>query len=409
MNSNRNIVLIIGGGIAAYRALELIRLLKKQGARVIPVLTQGAQQFITPLSAAALAGEAAHADLFSLTEEMEMGHIRTARLADLVIIAPATANLMARAAHGLADDLATTILLATDAPLLFAPAMNPHMWAHPATQANVEILRQRGAHFIGPDAGEVACGEEGEGRMATPEAIAEQAWRLLEETATVAADEAALLRGRHVLITAGPTHEPIDPVRVLANRSSGRTGFALAEAARALGADVTLISGPVALPDPPGVRTIRVQTAREMLDAVRNALPADMAIFTAAVADWRVKDASPRKLKKGDNGPPLLALEENPDILATIAALPEGERPALVVGFAAETESVADNARAKLKRKRADVIVANDVSPETGILGGAETELLVITPSGETTLPRQPKPAAARALLRHLGHMLNGN
>ncbi len=391
------VVLIITGGIAAYRALELIRLLRKEGFRVRPVLTKGARAFITPLSAAALAGEKAHAELFSLTDETEMGHIRLAREADAVVVAPATADFMAKAAHGLADDLASTLLLATTAPVLMAPAMNPRMWTHPATRRNTAQLRADGVEIIGPESGEVACGEEGEGRMAEPAEI------LARVLALIQGRSAELpLSGKRVLITAGPTHEPIDPVRVLANRSSGRMGYALAEAAREKGAEVVLVSGPVALSAPAGVDVRRVETAEEMLRAVRQALaeaPVDIGIFTAAVADWRVKNASASKIKKGPEGPPVLELEENPDILATIAQARAG-RPKLVVGFAAETENIARNARAKLKRKGADIIVANDVSEKTGILGGDETELLVISRTGEETrLPRQSKRAAARALL----------
>ncbi len=401
----KSVLLIITGGIAAYRALELIRLLRKEGARVRPVLTRGGQAFVTPLSAAALAGEKAHTELFSLTDEMEMGHIRLAREADVVVVAPATADFIARAAHGLADDLASTLLLATSAPVLMAPAMNPHMWAHPATRRNVSRLRADGVRFIGPESGPVACGEEGDGRMAEPADIVAMVREMLDApiSSQVVAD--GPLAGKRVLITAGPTHEPIDPVRVLANRSSGRMGHALAEAARDMGADVVLVTGPVTLADPEGVDVRRVETASEMLRAVREALaeaPVEMGIFTAAVADWRVRNASRAKLKKSASGPPVLELEENPDILASVARAAEN-RPALVVGFAAETENMAENARAKLERKGADVIVANDVSEETGILGGDETELLVIFSDGtERHLPRQTKGEAARALLRLL-------
>ena len=396
------ILLIISGGIAAYKALELIRLLKKRGHAVRPVLTKGAQAFITPLATASLAGEKAHTELFSLTDEVEMGHIALARWPDMVVAAPATADLLAKAAHGLAPDLATTILLATTAPVLFAPAMNPRMWEHPATQRNVAQLRADGACFIGPASGEMACGEEGEGRMAEPEDIVARIEEMLAGHGTAEIERP--LAGRHVLITAGPTVEPIDPVRVLANRSSGRMGYALAEAARDLGAEVTLISGPVNLAAPEGMRLVPVQTAREMLEGVRAALPADMAIFAAAVADWRVKNVANTKLKKGEGGPPVLELEENPDILATIAR--SSKRPPLVVGFAAETENVLENARAKLRRKGADAIIANDVSPATGILGGAETELHIVLPDGHDHLPRQPKRQAARALMHRLAALL---
>ena len=420
-NTHKTVLLIITGGIAAYRALELIRLLRKAGHCVHPVLTKGAQAFITPLSAAALAGEKAHTELFSLTEETEMGHIRLARAADVVVVAPATADFIARAAHGLADDLATTLLLAASAPVLMAPAMNPHMWRHPATRRNVAQLKADGVHVIGPATGAVACGEEGEGRMAEPADILARLRELLAAPGDAIQESSSEkspagepvadrpLAGRRVLITAGPTHEPIDPVRVLANRSSGRMGYALAEAARELGADVVLISGPVALAPPAGVNVRRVETAREMLHAVEAALaekPVDLAVFAAAVADWRVKNKSAAKMKKGGDGPPLLELEENPDILAMVARTRKN-RPKLVVGFAAETENVLENARAKLRRKGADVMVANDVSPDSGILGGEETELVVITADGEEHhLPRQPKPAAARALLRLLAQRL---
>ena len=393
---------IITGGIAAFRALEVIRLLKKRGHDVRPVLTRAAQQFITPLSATALSGQRARTDLFDADDEAGMDHIALARWADVVLVAPASADFMARAAHGLADDLATTLLLATTAPVLMAPAMNPRMWEHPATRRNLRQLLADGVHVIGPEAGEVACGEEGVGRMAEPEAIVARVEELL---AALPATAERPLAGRHVLITSGPTLEPIDPVRVIANRSSGRMGHALAEAARDLGARVTLVSGPTCLPPPAGVEVIRVETAQQMLEAVERALPADMAIFAAAVADWRVAGAATAKIKKGKNGAPTLRLVENPDILATIAR--HEKRPALVVGFAAETENLLENARAKLKRKGADVIVANDVAPDSGILGGEETELHLVWPDKVEHLPRQPKRAAARAVLARLAAALN--
>ncbi len=392
------VVLIISGGIAAYRALELIRLLKKRGVRVVPVLTRAAQEFVTPLSAAALAGEKVHGELFSLTDEVEMGHIRLARMADVVVVAPASADVMAKAAHGLADDLATTILLATRAPVLMAPAMNPAMWEHEATRANARRLKERGVRLVGPEEGEVACGEEGAGRMSAPEDIAAAIGQML-------APRERLLRGRRVLITSGPTREPLDPVRHIANLSSGRMGHALAEVARELGADVVLVSGPVCLPPPAGVEVRRVETAREMLEAVESALPMDMAVFAAAVADWRPVQARRQKMKKGTGEEVVLRLVRNPDILATIARR-EQDRPALVAGFAAETEDVIAHARDKLRRKGADVIIANDVSPDSGILGGEETELFVITARGEEHLPRQSKRRAAGEIMRRLARML---
>ena len=395
------IVHIVTGGVAAARALEVTRLLKKQGHEVHPVLTRAACEFITPLLATALAGNRARVALFDPEDEAGMDHIVLARQADVVLVAPASADFMARAANGLANDLATTLLLATSAAVLMAPAMNPRMWAHPATRRNVERLAADGVRFIGPEAGEVACGEEGIGRMAAPEAIA----ACVEELLAGSADAAGRpLAGRRVLITGGPTLEPIDPVRVIANRSSGRMGQALAEAARDLGAEVTLVSGPTCLPPPAGVAVVAVETAREMLAAVERALPADMAIFAAAVADWRVDGAAESKIKKGAHGPPTLRLVENPDILATIAR--HEKRPALVAGFAAETDEVLENARAKLKRKGADVIIANDVSPDSGILGGEETELHLVWPESEEHLPRQSKPAAAQAVLHRLATVL---
>ncbi len=393
---NRRVLLIIGGGIAAYKALELIRIFRRRGVSVTPLLTKGAEHFITPLSAAALAGEKAHDALFSLTDEVEMGHIELSRAADLIVVAPATADLMARAAAGLADDLATTVLLATDAPVLMAPAMNVRMWQHAATQANLATLKARGVHFVGPDVGDMACGETGPGRMAEPQAIAATALEIMAAAASPAGTDRPLA-GARVLITSGPTREPIDPVRYIANRSSGRQGHALAEAARDLGAQVVLVSGPVAIPAPHGVEVISVETAREMLKAVRAALPADIAVFAAAVADWRVRQASPAKLKKGAT-PPHLELEKNPDILATIARLQQG-RPAIVAGFAAETDDLLANAERKLREKGADFIIANDVSPESGTFGGSHNQVHILSPQGIDAIPRMDKHALARLLM----------
>ncbi|OYW34228.1 MAG: bifunctional phosphopantothenoylcysteine decarboxylase/phosphopantothenate synthase, partial [Azorhizobium sp. 12-66-6] len=363
MLHERRILLIIGGGIAAYKCLDLIRRLKERGATVRAILTPAAQHFVTPLSVGALTGERVFTDLFDLTAEHDIGHIQLSRDADLIVVAPATADLMAKAANGFADDLATTALLATDKSVLMAPAMNPRMWAHPATRRNVARLKEDGVYLIGPNSGAMAeRGEFGEGRMAEP----------LELLAAIEArfsDQTVLLKGRRILITSGPTHEPIDPVRYIANRSSGKQGHAIAAAAAAAGAEVVLISGPVALADPRGVRMVKVESAREMLAAVEENLPVDAAVFAAAVADWRVADAAGQKIKKGGAGAPELDLVENPDILATIAK--HGTlRPRLVVGFAAETQNVVPHAQAKLARKGCDWIVANDVSPETGIMGG---------------------------------------
>jgi phosphopantothenoylcysteine decarboxylase/phosphopantothenate--cysteine ligase len=362
------ITLIIGGGIAAYKSLDLIRRLKEQNLAVRCVMTGAAQQFVTPLSVSALAHEPCYTDLFDARSEFDAGHIRLARDCDLVIVAPATADLMAKMANGHADDLASAILLATNQPILLAPAMNPLMWRNAATQRNVASLRRDGVHFIGPNVGEMAeAREAGLGRMAEP----------LEITATalpfVRPSQTPLLAGRRVLVTAGPTHEPIDPVRYIANRSSGKQGFAIAAAAAAAGADVTLVSGPVDLPDPTGITVKRVESARDMLAAVMNCIERDpspdVAIFAAAVADWRVANAGMQKIKKTDDGLPSLAFAENPDILATVAQL-SVHRPGLVIGFAAETEHLLDNARAKLRRKGCDWLLANDVSPATGVMGG---------------------------------------
>jgi phosphopantothenoylcysteine decarboxylase/phosphopantothenate--cysteine ligase len=402
--ANRRVLLVIGGGIAAYKALDLIRRLRERGASVCPVLTAGAQEFVTPLAAAALAGERAHTDLFDRASEAEIGHIKLARQADAVVVAPATANLMARLAGGHAADLATTVLLATTLPILIAPAMNVQMWAHPATRRNLATLAGDGVRVIGPNAGRMAEAESGPGRMAEPNEIADA----LE--AMLGADGAARpLAGRKVLVTSGPTYEPIDPVRYLANRSSGRQGHAIAEAAARAGAIVTLVSGPVTIADPPRVTVVRVETAREMLAAVEAALPADIAIFAAAVADWRPEhEAGTKKIKKDGSSPAPLPLAENPDILATIARMPSG-RPPLVVGFAAETDAVLDHARAKIARKGCDLIVANDVSAEGGVMGGIDNAVHLIRRDGAVeSWPRLGKDEVARRLVLHLAGMLNG-
>jgi phosphopantothenoylcysteine decarboxylase / phosphopantothenate---cysteine ligase len=360
----RRILLVIGGGIAAYRSLELIRALRKRGFLVRTILTAAAQHFVTPLSAASLSGDKAYTDLFSLTDEAEMGHIELSRDADLLVVAPATADLLAKMASGLANDLASTALLATDKPVLAAPAMNVRMWLHPATLRNVARLRADGVAFVGPDDGEMACGEYGPGRMAQPDVIADAVEAYFADV-----DAPRPLAGKRALVTSGPTHEPIDPVRYIANRSSGKQGHAIARALQRLGAEVTLVSGPVSLPDPSGMAVVHVETAREMMAAVEAHLPADVAVFCAAVADWRVAREGEQKLKKGGDGPPALGLVENPDILATIARRNDG-RPGLVIGFAAETENVVEHAKAKLARKGCDWIVANDVGAASGIAGG---------------------------------------
>lgn len=389
--SDKRILLIISGGIAAYKSLDLIRRLRERGARVRPVMTKGAQQFITPLSVGALAADHVYTELFSREDEQDVGHIRLARECDLVIVAPATADLMAKMAQGLADDLASTVLLATTRPVLVAPAMNPAMWAHPATQRNRATLIADGIHFIGPGSGEMAeSGERGEGRLAEPLEIVAAAERLLDSGHKP-------LAGRRAIVTSGPTHEPIDPVRYIANRSSGTQGHAIAAALAALGADVTLVSGPVTLADPAGVRTVHVERAIEMQAAVMAALPADIAVLVAAVADWRVAEASGQKIKKSPgDGPPTLNLTENPDILKTLGH--HDQRPALVIGFAAETENVEENGRAKRLRKGADYIVANDVSPETGIMGGKRNSVTVIGPTGADAWPDMDKTAVAERL-----------
>jgi len=393
------VLLIIGGGIAAYKSLELIRLIKSAGGDVTPVVTAAGAEFVTALTASGLAGEKAYTELFDLTDEAEMGHIRLSRVADLVVVAPATADLMAKMAQGLANDLASTLLLATDTPVLIAPAMNVRMWEHPATQRNLATLRADGVAVVGPNEGEMACGEHGPGRMAEPDEI----------FAAIAARPArpGPLSGRRVLVTSGPTHEPIDPVRYIANRSSGAQGAAIAAALRDLGADVVLVTGPVSAPLPQGVRIRQVETGEEMLAAVRSALPVEAGVFAAAVADWRVASAADSKIKKKrDDVPPTLAMIENPDILAIVSDLPADRRPALVVGFAAETEDVAAQAAAKRLRKGCDWIVANDVSPETGIMGGAENAVTLITEDGAEPWPRASKADVARRLAARIAERL---
>ncbi|MCY4179573.1 MAG: bifunctional phosphopantothenoylcysteine decarboxylase/phosphopantothenate--cysteine ligase CoaBC [Litoreibacter sp.] len=388
MLAGKRILLIIGGGIAAFKSLDLIRRLRERGAAVVPVLTKASEEFVTPLSASALAAQKVYRDLFDLTDEAEMGHIELSRAADLVVVAPATADLMAKMAGGHANDLASTLLLATDKRVLIAPAMNVRMWEHPATQRNLATLQGDGILTVGPDEGDMACGEYGPGRMAEPLAI-------------VAAVEVALmdgpLNGKHVLVTSGPTHEPIDPVRYIANRSSGAQGTAIARALSALGAKVSFVTGPADVPPPAGVDVIRVQTAQQMLEAVQTALPADAGVFAAAVADWRVASASESKIKKGEDGTPSLEFAENPDILATVSQMKAG-RPSLVVGFAAETDDVIAHATAKRERKGCDWIIANDVSPETGIMGGSENAVTLISEDGSDAWPRMSKDDVARKI-----------
>ena len=391
----RHILLIVTGGIAAYKALELVRLLRRAGHAVIIVLTSSGSRFVTALSLQALTENRVFTDLWSLTDENEMGHIELSRAADLLVVAPASADFLAKMAAGLADDLASTIVLATDKRVLVAPAMNVRMWQHPATQANLAILRARGVAMVGPDEGEMACHEYGPGRLAEPPAI-------------LAAIEAQFatgpLTGRHVLVTAGPTHEAIDPVRYIANRSSGQQGFAIAAAAAALGAHVTLISGPVALPDPAGVTVHRVETAEEMLFQSQASLPADAAVFCAAVADWRVQDPSAHKLKKR-GGPPDLTFVANPDILATLSA-PGPSRPRLTVGFAAETDDIESNAEAKRTKKNCDWVIANDVRPETGIMGGTHNKISIHDATGREDWPSMPKTEVAARLAARLATAL---
>lgn len=395
----RRVLLIIGGGIAAYKCLELIRRLRERGASVRAILTDAAQHFVTPLSVSSLTGDKVYTDLFSLTDEAEMGHIELSRDADLLVVAPATADLMARMAHGLANDLASTALLATDKKVLIAPAMNVRMWLHPATQRNFETLLADGVDFVGPNEGDMACGEYGPGRMAEP---AEILAAIESHFAELAYPGGGPLKGKRILITSGPTHEPIDPVRYLANRSSGKQGYAIAQAVARLGAETVLVSGPTNLPNPPGVTVKRVETAREMLAACEAALPADIVICAAAVADWRVASDAEQKLKKqpGERAPALM-LVENPDILATLSQL-KTNRPALVIGFAAETEKVIDHAVAKRARKGCDWIVANDVSPATGVMGGDLNTVHLISREGQEDWPLLPKQAVAERLARRI-------
>ncbi len=398
--AGKRILLVIAGGIAAYKSLDLIRRLRERGASVRPIMTRGAQEFITPLAVGALSASHVYTELFSREDEQDVGHIRLARECDLVLVAPATADLMAKMANGLADDLASTVLLATDRPVLVAPAMNPKMWAHPATQRNVAVLQGDGIQMIGPMEGEMAeSGERGRGRMAEPLDIVAGVEDLLSGPKPLA--------GMTAVVTSGPTHEPIDPVRYIANRSSGKQGHAIAAALARLGAEVTLVSGPVTIPDPAGVRTLHVERAEEMRDAVLGALPADIAVMVAAVADWRVASSAGQKIKKQPGeAPPPLELAENPDILKTVGH--HAQRPRLVVGFAAETQNVEENGRSKLERKGADLIVANDVSPETGIMGGDRNRVKLISRDGVEGWPDLSKDEVAERLALWIATQIGG-
>jgi len=390
MISGKRVLLVVAGGIAAYKSLELIRRLREQGISVRCILTKGGAEFVTALSLAALSEDKVYTDLFSLTDESEMGHIRLSRESDLVVVAPATADILAKMAHGIADDLATTALLATDKPVLVAPAMNVRMWHHPATQANLALIERRGVRGIGPDEGPMACNEYGMGRMAEPAAIV----AAIVQQFTVAGP----LAGLRAIVTSGPTHEPIDPVRFIGNRSSGRQGHAIAAALAKRGAETVLVSGPTAEADPQGVTVHQVETAEEMLAACRASLPADVAVCAAAVADWKVATPAPQKLKKKGSGtPPRLELTPNPDILATLSA-PGNARPKLVVGFAAETQDVVDNAVAKRKSKGCDWIVANDVSPQTGTFGGSSNTVHLIAGDRVEDWPTLSKTEVAERL-----------
>ncbi|MEM6649493.1 MAG: bifunctional phosphopantothenoylcysteine decarboxylase/phosphopantothenate--cysteine ligase CoaBC, partial [Pseudomonadota bacterium] len=404
MVNGKSILLIIGGGIAAYKSLYLIRLLTQSGINVTGVLTQGGAEFTTPLSVASLTGNKCYTDLFDLTDEAEMGHIELSRAADLVVCAPATANILAKAATGLADDLASTLLLATDKRVLYAPAMNVRMWDHPATQRNINQLRQDGALFVGPNDGDMACGEFGAGRLSEPEEIVTAVEKALDNAITsipspakISLAEKGVLTGKHILVTAGPTHEPLDPVRYLANRSSGKQGYALAEACRDLGARVSLISGPTFIPVPTDVNFVRVETARQMLEACEAALPADAAIMCAAVADYRPEIETPHKVKKERGGLTAISLLENPDILATLSQKTEG-RPELMIGFAAETDDVISHAEAKRMRKKCDWIIANDVSPDTGHMGGDSNAITILSDDGEEVWTEMSKADISRGI-----------
>ena len=388
MLENTRILLIIGGGISAYKSLDLIRRLRERGASVTPVMTAAASEFVTPMAVSALAGSKVHSALFDLTSEAEMGHIELSRSADLIVVAPATADLMAKMAGGHANDLASTLLLATDTPVLIAPAMNVRMWTHAATQRNIDTLKADGVSFVGPNEGDMACGEFGPGRMAEPMEIV---------AAIEARQQKRTLAGKKILVTSGPTHEPIDPVRYIANRSSGAQGSAIARALMDRGAEVVFITGPAAVPAPSGATLVAVETAQQMADAVAAGLPADAAVFAAAVADWRVASASTSKIKKQNGTLPVLEFAENPDILASVSQLETG-RPDLVVGFAAETDDLQANATAKRARKGCDWIVANDVSPETGIMGGSENAVTLITADGAENWPRMGKAQVAGQL-----------
>jgi len=396
MLANKHILLIVGGGIAAFKSLDLVRRLRERGAQVTPVLTKAGAEFVTPLSLSALSASKLYQDLFDLNDEAEMGHIELSRAADLIVVAPATADLMAKMAGGLANDLASTLLLATDKRVLIAPSMNVRMWNHPATQRNLATLVEDGLLVVGPNEGDMACGEYGPGRMAeVPEII----------SAIDAALSDGPLKGRHILVTSGPTHEPIDPVRYIANRSSGAQGTAIAKALLALGADVTFVTGPADAPAPMGATIVKIETAKEMLAAVVAAGAADAAVFAAAVADWHVANAGNSKIKKDGKGLPSLDFAENPDILATVSQMKDG-RPKLVVGFAAETDDVIANATAKRLRKQCDWIVANDVSPQTGIMGGTENAVTLISDSGAESWPRMSKDAVAAQLADRIAKAL---
>ncbi len=413
----QRILLVIGGGIAAYKCLDLIRRARERGMSVRVVMTKAATEFVTPLSVGALSNERVFTDLFDLDDEREIGHIRLSRSSDIVVVAPATADLLARMAGGHANDLATAVLMATDKPVLVAPAMNPRMWTHPATRRNVALLQADGIRFVGPNSGEMAeRGEAGPGRMAEPLEILDAIGAVLSRGATSAASLAAVpqlhvgpLSGRHVLVTSGPTHEPIDPVRYIANRSSGKQGHAIAAAAARFGARVTLVSGPVAVADPYGCTVIHVETAAKMLEAVKAALPADIGVFAAAVADWRVANAGVEKIKKtATQRTPSLELVENPDILRTIATN-RAQRPSLVIGFAAETEDVVEHAKKKRKSKGADWVVANDVSPETNVMGGERNTVHLVTAKGVETWPEMLKTDVAEALVMRAAEHLSRN